>query len=155
MITNAFFIDFTNERKKWLDKLHEAQNALGKLYSALPPGIVLRNQKDNRHAILEIVENRKEYLSIKGRIIRRDGGLKKRSQHLYQWAQEWIPVSYEETLQFCHSCKHLKSNVKSETEVDYYCIKYQEGIGNLGRFGTKQNYPREDKIDCYENDLTT
>jgi len=72
----------------------EAQNALKKVYSKLPPGIVLQNQKDNRHPLVEKVEDRGRYLSIEGRIISRDGGLKKKRQHLYQLAQEWIPMTY-------------------------------------------------------------
>jgi len=127
---------------------------LKKLYSKLPPGIVLQNQKDNRHALLEKVEDRGRYLSIEGRIIRRDGGLKKKRQHLYQLAQEWIPMTYEETLQFCMDCKHLSAKIRTETGGHLYCSNHQKELGIVGRFGSKEEYPKANKTDCYEGDLS-
>ena len=82
MITDDFLKTFHSERNQWLKKLHKVENALNDLYAGLPPGIVMRNVRDNRNAIVESVELRDGLVWIQGRIIRIDGGTKEKSQHL-------------------------------------------------------------------------
>lgn len=89
-----------------VSKARQAGRAF-RLIGSLPP-----SSSVHRYVLLEKVEDRRRYLSSEGPIIRRDSGLKKKRLHLYQLAEKWVPMSYEETVRFCFGCKSCEVKVK-------------------------------------------